>query len=353
MEAPDWTKANLTHSFYIEMVDPLTLSDSRGLLGNVENDGTLTLKYYGDTRAGLTVTTIAPEGESDGWDGTAALRLVHEVNGWSETLFTGFVTGRDWEDESGIRTWSYELKSTLYGLESETAAKAYTVGKNAMAKSVLANIFKGASRLYEIGSDALDYRFGSATVYDSNKSLLSISFDVSDKANDRITVAGTGVIEVHKYTAPAKKTPDFILDTSDPRAVTLPPVSGTTDLFDLPGRVVVTAKKDDKEVFGTATVGSLSDLSMGRRGYLLDSYHSETDMTPHSQAQAEKLAKQYLEAETALTEELELSIMYRPLKEGQIIRLAHRGETANYLISTAALDLETWIWKLSLKKVSE
>lgn len=350
---PDWTNGALEHSFYVVQLDPNNLSSERGQLDYVKPDGTLTMKYYGDTRVGLALTTVAPMGESDGWDGTAALRLVHECEGYTEVLFTGFVTNRTWSDESGIRTYEYELNSTLYGMESETAAAAYTVGKNAMALTVLKSLFNKVSRQYTISPLAGDYRFGSATVYDSDKSTLSIAYDICDRADDRLGVDGYGNVTVKPYTVPSARTPDIYLDTADSNAVTMPPVSGSDDSFEVPGRVVVSAKQDDKEVIGTASVGSTSKFTRGRRGYLLDKYYSETDLTPFTVARANEKAQTYLKQNTDVTEEIELSIMYRPLQEGEVVNLTHNGTVANYLISTASLDLSTWTWKLSLKKVSE
>lgn len=353
MTTPDWTNGALEHSFFVIQVDPFNLASERGQLDYVKPDGTLTLKYYGDTRAGLTLTTVAPYGEIDGWDGTSALRLVHECGDYREVLFTGFVTDRKYEDENGIRQYEYELNSMLYGMQSETAAAAYTIGKNAMALTALKTLFSRVSRQYSISPLAGDYRFGSTTAYESEKTTLSIAYDICDRADDRMGVDGYGYITVSPYTVPSSRTPDLDLDTADKNSVTMPPVSGSDNSFELPGRVVVSAKKDDKEIIGTASVGSSSPYTRGRRGYLVDKYYSETDLTPFSQARANAKAQTYLQQNSDVTSELELSIMYRPIQEGNIIALTHRGETANYLVSTAALDLGTWIWKLSLKKVSE
>lgn len=348
----DWSRSNIVHSFHVVQVDPLNLSTVRGSLDGTVREGTLTLKYYGDTRAGLTLTTVAPEGESDGWDGTAALRLYHDWEGESEVLFTGFVTERTWSDEGGVRTWSYELNSALYAMQSQVIGSVYTIGANAMALTVLKSLISKANRKYSIAGTATDYRYGAATAYDPDKTLLSIAFDVVDKAGDRLGVDANGTVTVTRYTAPKNITPTYCLDTASDRAVTMPPVSGSDNRFEIPGRVVVSAKKDDTTVVGTASLASTSEFSAKRRGYLLDSYHSETDMTPFTAAHANELAAKYLASETALEEQVEVETMYMPMREGYVVQLAHHGETANYLVSTAALDLDTWTWKLTLKKVA-
>lgn len=357
MANPDWTSAILEHSFYVEMVDPLTLNDVRGQLDYVERSGSLTLKYYGDTRAGLTLTTVVPYGETDGWDGSAALRLVHTVgNDWQENLFTGFVTSRAWSDDAGVRTYSYELNSPLYALQTEYAASTYTVGANGLALDALKKIFQRAQRPYTISGTALNYRFGSATCYGSDETFLSICYDLADRSGDRLSVDGNGNVVVDKYINPSERAATYELDTSDASAVTIPPGSGSDDRLEIPARVIVSAKSgtgdDEVEIIGTASLASTSEFARARRGYQVDSYHSESDMEPFNQEQANAIAKKYLDSESAVSYETELSMMYAPMHEGYVIKLDHQGESGRFMVSTAALDLNTFIWKLTLKKVA-
>lgn len=350
---PNWTSGAIEHDFYVVMVDPLNLTTIRGELKNVNRDGTFTLKYYGDTRAGLTLTTTTTAGESDGWDGSAALRLVHTVGEWSETLFTGYVTDTSYSDESGMRTTSYTLNSVLYGLSVEYTANPYTVGKDAMALDVLTNIFEHCSKPYTIMPDCTDYRFGKATVYASDKTLLNVVYDVADKATDRLNVDAMGIIVLKKYTSPAYRSPDIELNTSDTKAVTIAPISYSDNKLEKPARAVLVATQGDEQIVGIAQLGSDSEYSRGRRGYLLDSYYTSTDMEPFTQERANTVAQQRLNGASDLTITIELETMYMPMQAGWIVRLNHLGDMANYMITVAALDLGSWLWKLTMKKVSE
>lgn len=356
MATPDWTSGTLEHTFYVQMLDPLNLTSLRGELDYVANSGTLTLKYYGDTRAGLTLTTTVPAGETDNWDGSAALRLVHCVGAdFTENLFTGFVTERKWSDEAGMRTYSYELNSALYALQTEYAASTYTIDTNAYALDALKNIFNRAQRPYSISGSALNYKFGSATVYASDETYLSICYDLADRSGDRLGVDGDGNVTVTKYTSPSARVPLYELDTEDADSVTIPPISGSDDRLSIPARVIVSAKSgsgdDEQEIIATASLDSKSEFARARRGYQVDSYHSESDLEPFTQEQANAKAKEYLANESAVTYESEFSIMYAPLHEGDVVKLTHKDETNKYMISTATLDLGTWQWKLTCKKV--
>lgn len=350
---PNWTKGAIEHDLHAVMVDPLTLKDVRGQLAGTNRAGALTLKYYGDTRAGLTLTTTVREGESDGWDGTAALRLVHTVGEWSEDLFTGYVTDVSYEDASGMRTTSYTLNSVLYGLSAEYVGNPYTVGAGAMGLDVLKNLFKHCSKPYSVGAGVADYRFGKATVYTPDQTILNVAYDVADKMTDRLGVSADGTITVTKYTSPAKRSPDFELDTSDARAVTIAPVSYSDNRLEKPARAIVVATQGDEQLVGIATVGSGSEYAAARRGYTLDSYYMETDLDPFTQERANAVAQTRLKTASDFSATIELETMYMPLQTGAIVRLSHAGGTANYLISVATLDLGSWLWKLTLKKVSE
>lgn len=350
---PDWTSGAIEHDFYVLMVDPLNLTTIRGELKNVNKNGTFTLKYYGDTRAGLTLTTTVVAGDTDGWDETAALRLVHTVGDWAETLFTGYVTKRSWSDESGMRITSYEINSVLYALSAEYVGSPYTIGAGGMGLTVLRNIFNGANKPFVIAPDAKDYAFSKATVYATDKTLLNVAYDVADKCTDRMNCDPMGNITVDKYTSPAKRTPDFELNTADSRAVTIAPISYTDNRLEKIGRAIVVATQGDEQIVGMAYADSSTPYTRAKRGYLLDGYYTLTDMDPFTQARANTVAASRLLTASDLTVSLEIECMYMPLKAGLIVRLRHQGAVANYLISTAALDLNTWLWKLTLKKVSE
>lgn len=352
MTEPDWASGALRHEMRVELVDPGNLETVRGGLEGLDASGRLSLDYYGDTRAGLTLSTSVPVGWSDGWDGTAAMRLVHTVGDWSEELFTGYVTSTDWTDASGMRKTSYTLNSCLYGLQTDRVGWPYTVGAGAMGLDAIERVLDKCSRPYRVLPGALDYRFGSATVYEADKTWLSVAFDLADRSGDRLDVDGRGMVTVGRYDSPSARTPSIVLDTSDPMAVTVGQVGGSSNALDIPSRVVVHASDGESELTGWAYQPASSPYTNTRRGYNLDSYHDESDMEPFTQAQADALASSYLSRESSLVDRRTASMMYRPLRTGQVVELRHSGETDRYMVSTAELDLSTWTWSLDLKGVS-
>ena len=352
MKTPDWGYAGLVHDMRVELVDPFNLETYRGELQGVQTSGRLSLNYYGDTRSGLTISTSVMDGDHDGWDGTAAMRLIHSVGDWEEELFTGYVTDREWSDENGIRTTSYTLSSCLYGLSVDYVGYPWTVGENAMGLDVIAYIFKKCrNRPNSIKADALNYRFGSATVYEANKTWLSVLFDVSDRSGDRVDVDAHGYVTVDKYVSPSERTPFAEFDTADKRSVTVGPLTWSDNRSEIPSRVIVHAKDGDTELTGWAYQPDTSQFTHPSRGYNLDSYHEQSDMEPFTQAQIDALAARYLNEESALVTNLDIEMMYLPVNTGWVIGITHEGEYGRYMISTAELDLNSWVWSLGLKGV--
>lgn len=350
---PDWDSATLLHSMRVELVDPLNLETLRSGLSGLNPSGKLSLNYYGDTRAGLTISTSVPIGESDGWDGTAAMRLVHSVAGWEETLFTGYVTDAPWKDANGTRVTDYTLSSALYGLQADKVSWPYTVGANAMGLDAIEAIFEQCrNRPHRVLAGAKNYRFGSATVYEAGKTWLSVLLDIADRSGDRIDVDGRGYVTVAPYSPPSERTPVFVLDADDPMTTALDGISGSNDALSIPSRAVVHAKSGDMELTGRASQPSSSPYSHARRGYNLDLYADQSDMEPFTQAQADFLAAQSLAQASALTESRDASMLYRPLSSGDVIAFRRSREESRYMVSTAELDLSTWIWSLGLKGVA-
>lgn len=354
MTEPDWGSGTVVHEMRVELVDPLNMETLRGALSGVQRSGRLSLNYYGDTRAGLSLSTSVGVGESDGWDGTAAMRLVHVAGDFEEELFTGYVTGTSWHDESGSRETEYTLSSALYGLEVDMVGFTYTVGEGAMGLDAMERVFERCrNRPHRVLPGALDYRFGSATVYEADSSWLSVLLDLADRSGDRVDVDGHGYVTVGRYDPPSSRTPAFSLDTGDPMAVTTGGVSGSSNALDIPSRAVVHAKgRDDVELTGWAYQPDSSPYTHSRRGYNLDVFETVSDLEPFTQANIDALAQQRLRDNSTLTDSRDASVLYRPLSTGQVIELTHSGETARYMISTAELDLSTWVWDLGLKGVS-
>lgn len=346
----DWARGDLTHTLAVLVVDPTDLVTVRGELGGVTG-GKLDLQYYGDTRMGAELVTVGDHG----WDGSGALRLVHDVSDHTglllrETLFTGFVTGASWDGEGDSRRVTWSLSSTLYALQSTVASQGYSVARGTKALSVVRHVCEALDRPYEVGSAAREYAYGSNKVYEAGTNYLSLLFDVCDRANDRLTVDADGIVVVDGYEPPSGRAPDFDSDERDARGSVVGPVSGDVSGFDTPARVVVRAESGNRTVTGVANVPSGSPLSAGVRGYKLDRFETVSDLSPFTQAAARALAQRYLDNDLNDVPSISHGLTYRPLREGMVERLTMAdGSTARWMVTGARLDLNSWTWELDLK----
>lgn len=354
--AVDWARRDLDHRMRVELVDPLDLTTVRGELRGVRPEGRLTLGYYVDCRTTASISTTVPVGETDGWDGLAAMRIVHAVSDYTgdlleEVLGTFYVTGATWSEEDGARTWEYTLKGTPHGLSTNVTPRSHTVGKGASALAAMRAIFKTTSRPHRIVG-ARDWRPSAPLVYDAGKSYLSILLDLCDRSRNRLTVAPDGFVEVRPYTAPSQTAPAYSIaaggDGADGMFVAGSLTGGPAHLS-LPERAIVSAKRDHDVITGVAVAPAGTVMRHSRRGYGVDSFKSVTNLSPFTQRQADAVAARNLAG--ADTEERECGHMmrYRPLADGTVELLTTADGTRRWHVKTADLDLATWVWDMSLR----
>lgn len=360
--AVDWSRGDISHRLSVFMLDPSSLS-VRGQAKGVVASGELSLDYYSDTRASADISIIAKVGDQP-WDGTAAMRLVRTTYDYTgildeSPLGTFFVKPDEnavsWSDYGDMRTWTFQLVSILYGIKAQVLTRPLVLGKGAKALSTVKSRFKSPiGRTPSVDGNAKDYRFSSAVEYDAGTSELSVLMDILDKAGDRLSVNELGTPTVKRYTAPSKLGATFTVDSADPRTLLVGPVDGGVARQAVPERVIVsstgTYKDEQKTFYAYAKAKSGHWSTRAVRGYTLDDYRNVSDMEPFTQAQAQKLANQYLkEQQDNIEESLTHSLLYRPLKDGDVEKLTHGGETRRWLISSADLDLSSWVWRLQLK----
>lgn len=355
MAQPDWTRGDLSHSLRVLTVDPLNLSTVRGELSNVQAQGQLTLDYYSDTRMSATISTLG----DDGWDGTSALRLVHEVSDytgllWTETLGTFYVPpdGLTWEWENEeTKANTYELVSTLYGVRAnKVSTDSMAIGKGATALGVIRSAFSKIRRPYRIVGGAKDSTYSQAVAIDRSSDYLSIVMDACDKANDRLSVDANGIVTVEAYAAPSSKAASWQDDPRNPNTLVIGTISGGDAGLAVPERVTISSTNGKDSVIGAATQASGHRSSHDRRGFCLDTYITDATVSPFTNAQAKKLADRYLKEASAPVESLSHGLRYRPLREGDVEALTWPGTTTRrWQVASANLDLTSWTWELSMK----
>lgn len=332
----DWRDMDRVDEWRVDMVDPNDLSRVLGTLSGV-TALSLDLGYYADTRAGAKVETLG----DDGYVANSMLRIVHSVPGWgyTEPLFTGFVTDVDEAVENGTRKASYSLSSSLYGVGGDLFTGPFTIGVGGTALQAVDAILKGCGRPYRLLL-ARDYRFTSARMWEAASSKLSALFDVMDLAGDRLSVDGEGYVTVEGWSAPsAADQPDWVLDAEDRASVVRSEdVKHSTTAYEAPGRYIVTHKDGDALTVGVADMASGAGTSASVRGYTLTETRDVMDL-PGGQTQADQLAAQYLAAAQGAVDEWSVKCMYMPLREGDRVLLRLWGDEVRGFVKDASFDL--------------
>lgn len=340
----DWSRGDLSHRFEVLQVDPLNLKDVRGRIME-PSGGELNLDYYGDTRMGAKVEEFGSS-----WDGTSALRIVHTVSDYTgdlltETLFTGYVTRADRRND----TRTYELTSTLHGLETNVNPGVFTIAAGSKALDVARMIFKRVSRPYRIEPDAGDYLYSSASMFDAGTDYLSILFDIMDKSNNRISVDEDGIVTISRYVRPSQRTPDWEESTEYARTCIIGAPEYFDDTMTMPERVIVHSEHDGDSITVTALAPSGTSSRHAIRGYCIDEFHEENQLSPFTRAAAQALADKYLATALEPNREMYHGLMYRPVREGMIERLTDGGESLRWQVSDAVLRFDSWTWEITFK----
>lgn len=345
MSEPEWDRGDLDHRLTVLCVDPYNLTDVRGELADV-TAASMTYGYYTDQRWSASLSTF---GDDDGYVDQSALRLVHEVGGWSETLGTFYVTSRKWSMSDTVRTWAYELRSPLWALEAQLSPSHFTVGKGGKALDAARSIFSATGRPYSIDSNATDYMYGANTVWDIGESYLAMLYDIAGQAGDRVDVWPDGRVRVKRRVAASGLSAERDLDPGDARTVLgAGGMSGEVDDVSVPTRVIVYARQDDQEIVSVAGMGGRYARPV--RGFSLDELHSESSLEPFSQGMADSLAKSYLSEASSAKSSVDAESMYFPVHDAQAVRLRADGAWGRYLVKSADIDLFKWTMSLSLEE---
>lgn len=344
----DWKNQNRTDVWRVEQIDPINPDVSRGDLSNLTSLS-LTWGYYTDTRGSASVTTLG----DDGYIRHSQLRIIHEIPEWDyvHELFTGYVTGADKETSQGTVQTTYTLKSPLYALDVDIQAWTFVVGYNGLALDAMKTLFERCNRPYVIDPKSKDYRFSATKVYPVGDSHLTTLFDISDLANDRISVDGHGNVTVSPYTAPSALTPQWYIDTDDKETMILgDSISETNTEFEVPGRIIINHKDGDNEITAWADAGFSYESSSSKRGYMLSQIQDVTDLSG-GQQQAQSLADRYLEEAQAGYKEWQVSALYMPIREGDCVGFTLYGEYHHTLAKTIDVSPLNGTMKMTLKEV--
>ena len=311
----------------VQLITPSGYADAGWLEG--VTGGSITDDHDTDTRIAATITTIAPESYVD----LAMMRLWHEArfsegSAHVELLGTFFALRTSEEWKSGTNEVTFDLKSALYGLSSDIAPTAKTLGKDSFARAAFEQICKECKRPYA-WTDANNKRFTANKVLEAGKSNLSRLHELANLSGNRLDVDAQGRLVMERYVQPKNRTPVMDLQHDSP-LVLASGITRSTDESTIPSRAIVTWNHSQtvrvrgknttqqKAITAYADVASGAHSSIGRRGFRVATYHQEDDLGT-STALAQRMAKKYLDAEDDISVTWSVPCRWFPIRAGQCI----------------------------------
>lgn len=359
----DWRDQRHSNVIRVTMVSPTNLEDTYGELEGVDLSGSsISAGYYVDTRTSGNLAVVG-----DGWIRGSFLRITHEIPEWDfiRDIGTYLVTDDGASRENGVWHYDLQLQSMLFALSTEKARRPWTLAKGAKAKTAMKQILESSKRPY-IDNNSRDYVFGAPLVMESGQSQLSRLFGLTQPSNNRLDVNGRGYVTISPYVLPDSKVPVLEIDLQDPRGVAHDDLERTTDWLQMPTEAVVSfkytttsnGKSEEHEINAWATVSADNHASRAIRGYVVTDFRTVSDMNPQTQAQAQKLATQYLKGDAREHITWNLTTQYLPIWEGDVITLRVYDGQEQYtgvrkcLVKNVEIDLQFMTMQLTLKETS-
>ena len=361
--AIDWKDQTRRDVLTFQMVTPTNLDKVYGELEGVNLSGSsLTAAYYTDTRTSGKIHVVGGN-----WVRGSMIRVIHSVPEWGykKELGTYIVTKDDADWEHGEWVYDLTLNSRLYGLSTDKHARTWTIAKNARALKAIRDSLKNAACPYVV-LGAKDKTYKSAKVVEAGTTRLSALFDIANASGNRLDVDTHGRVTVSPKANPSSKAASFVIDLKDERGIAVDGLSRSTDWLEMADVAVVSHKFTQKSgrksvertVTGVATVNSATHQAHAKRGYTVTNFQSLSEMSPETTARAQALAKQALAKDQKELVEWQLTTMYMPVWEGDVVQLnvydglsAYRGKR-KCLVKSLDLDLAHMTMKLTLKETA-
>lgn len=385
----DWADQTRKDVLTFQMVSPTNIDQVYGELEGVELSGSsLTAAYYTDTRTSGRL--VVHDGN---WVRGSMIRVIHSVPEWwyRKEIGTYIVTDDGATREKGHWTYELTLHSRLFGLSTDKHARPWTIAKNASALKAIRQTLKASGTPYKEKSPK-DKKYKDAVVVESGTTRLKALFDICEVAGNRLDVDTHGRVTISPMVKPSSKTAVWRIDLKDSRGIATDNLSRTTDWLQMADVVAVSHKFSDKvqepdgyyktngtksdgtpykkgdpkykeksverEVTGIAKVSASTHQAHAKRGYSVVNFISVSEMSPKTAAQAQKLAQQYLKDDQHELVEWELTTMYRPVWEGDVVELVvHDGLKAyqgvrKCFVKSLDLNLKDMTMRLTLKETA-
>lgn len=348
MAEVDWTRGDLRHELLVQQYDPCDLSTLRGALGADVVSCSVDMDVNSTSRASAKLTVVSDDPHG-GWDGTAALRLTcvtSDVTGElrRDALMTGYVRSCEWESLGDIYKTSYELASSLKVVDIEVVAQGMSMPSGSHAVATWAQMARQSGRPYVI--DGIDERAYSYDIYfEPGWTVRKIMAYLADGAGGIQDVLPDGRIYLTRYVDPSARQPTYTVDALSSRSPIMGKPSGKDAELDIPGRVVEYAEDRGDWALGTYYI---TDYGREQRGYLLDEWTKEVQLSPFTSAHALEVAKSRGDAKLGQRAKVQQQLMYRPLTLRDVERLRDTGGISTWYVQAGTLDCSKWVWTLDL-----
>lgn len=372
-ETPEvnWKQTGYSYDVVVNVVHQTNVDKVLGMLSGVQLSGmTVTQKYYSDSRDQAKLTTIVPEGESDGYVKNARLRIIMSIPSrfWSEELITGYVSDVDTVVESGYTKRTYTIEGTMWGLLEHKLHAQENIEAGASLIRTWSNTMNSKTLMQIDTSRAQDYSFGSTVIYEAGTVLATFLFEISSGHN-RMYNDGHGRVVLEKYTEPSNRTPTRTIDYKDTLGLSMAPLSANDTSYESPGEAIVTANvsqpdpKDSSKTVQQVIVGYYAapeshPTSIHTRGFMrsrTDTYNGAAEKpTPDElNTQAENNWKNSQDKGITWT----VSSVFADYHAGEVVTLVapYGFEGSNYshkvLVSEVQTNMDYLTQDLTLKEV--
>lgn len=383
MAGVDWRDTTARHVIRVVQVSQTNLDDQLGELEGVDLSGSsLEWGYYTDLR---TSGKLRVYGE--GWERGRFLRVYHELPdyGYVEVLGTYVVTGDDAEEVNGVWVYELELQSTLQMLVDDLLTQPWVIAKGAssldairqvigtsgahsMRKTWAALVDPNESEVELDTSLAEDVQATTAQIMKAGQSRLECLFALCKMGNNRLDVSPMGNPTVRRRRSLAHVEPKFRIDVADRRGVIIDgSLKHHTDWLELPDTYAVShsfteksdgdSKSEQRELYGEAHVKASDSHAVANRGYSIVHFESLRDMEPKTASRATEIARQRLREQSVELMEWELSTIYLPITEGDVVELVVRSGMQQYIgprlcmVKDVEVELGHMTMSMTLKEV--
>ncbi len=317
-----------------ELVSPGNLEEVLGELHGVERaSSSLTFALESETRM---IGNLALK-DSNYIDG-AMVRIVHEVPAWGyrRELATMFPSGYAPAISQGVSTGTLDLASPLAALRDDRWPWDFGIPAGRQARAVLEYVLQRAQIAYRFDPGCPAYAYGETNVYAIGDSVLETASEVAAHMGCELCPDGHGTVVVRPALAKGRSAPEHEVSGDDAMGA----VEASDGTYSTPNRVVVRNKTaGGVEVAAYADAPVTAPSSLPRLGRRITEVIDMPDLSPATGEAARMEAQRVIDAYASAKRRHTLKCSYRPLREGDAVRLRAGGVDAACQVLTVELSL--------------